>query len=128
MAQANFLRLHWTEEAVRRTNADPRRQSFEYAQWEKFTRAEAKAQMWDKGYREIPYASEVECQEQAVRMADHFSRLFMRTVRTLNNHRLAKAKLKRLSLPAVRRSMVEAEHRHVKGCNEKLTRSRRVKS
>jgi hypothetical protein len=107
MAQAYFLQLHWTEEAVRRTNADPRRHSYEYSQWAQYKREAAKGQMWDAGHWEIPYASEVELQEQAVKMADHFSRLFQRTVRQMDNHRLVKAKLKRLSLPAVRRSIVE---------------------
>lgn len=34
--------------------------------------------------------SELECQEQAIRMADHFSRLFQRTVRQMDYHRLSK--------------------------------------
>jgi len=127
MAQAYFLQLHWTEEAVRRTRADPRRHSYEYAQWEQYKRAAAKAQMWDRGYWEIPYASEVECQEQAVRMADHFSRLFQRTVRALDNHRLAKAKLKRLSVPAVRRSIVELEHEDAQEWKNKLEEARGAK-
>jgi|SRR5947209_8466121 len=127
MAQAYFLQLHWTEEAVKRTNADPRRHSYEYSQWERFRRESCKAQMWDSGYWEIPYASEVELQEQAVKMADHFSRLFQRSVRALDNHRLAKAKLRRLSLPTVRRSIVEREHEHAKEWNEKLELARKIK-
>jgi 2,3-bisphosphoglycerate-independent phosphoglycerate mutase len=51
------------------------------------------------GKWELPYATEVESQEQAVKMADHFSRLFQRSVKALDNHRLAKAKLKRLYKP-----------------------------
>lgn len=127
MAQAYFLQLHWTEESVRRTNADPRRHSYEYAKWEQYKRAAAKAQMWEKGYWEIPYASEMECQEQAVKMADHFSRLFQRTVRALDNHRLAKAKLRRLSVPAARRSVVEGEREHIKQWSEKLERAKKQK-
>ncbi|HVG29295.1 MAG TPA: hypothetical protein VM864_06190 [Pyrinomonadaceae bacterium] len=128
MAQAYFLQLHWTEESVRRTNADPRRHSYEYEKWEQYKRSAAKAQMWESsGYWEIPYASELECQEQAVKMADHFSRLFQRTVRALDNHRLAKAKLKRLSLPAVRRSIVEREHEHTKEWKNKLDEAKRLK-
>jgi hypothetical protein len=92
------LWMHSSEEAVRRTQADPRRHSYEYAKWERYKREVAKARMWENdGYWEIPYASEVECQEQAVKMSDHFSRLFQRSMRALDNHRLAKAKLKRLS-------------------------------
>jgi hypothetical protein len=130
MAQAYFLQLYWTEEAVKRTRAEPFRHSHEYDQWERFKRESAKAHkssMWDSGYWEIPYASEVECQEQAVKMADHFSRLFQRTVRMLDNHRLAKAKLKRLSVPAARRSIVEQEHEHAKEWNDKLEKARQAK-
>lgn len=126
MAQAYFLQLHWTEEAVRRTKTDPRRETYEYNQWRQFKREAAKAQRWETGYWEIPYASEVEMQEQAVRMADHFSRLFQRTVRALDNHRLAKAKLRRLSLPAVRRSVVEREHEHAKEWNDRLKQARQA--
>jgi hypothetical protein len=129
MAQAYFLQLHWTEESVRRTNADPRRHSYEYEKWEQYKRYEAKAQMWENtGYWEIPYASELACQEQAIKMADHFSRLFQRTVRMLDNHRIAKAKLKRLSIPTVRRPVVEREHELAKEYNERLEKARKVKS
>jgi hypothetical protein len=127
MAQAYFLQLHWTEEAVRRTNADPRRHSDEYNQWHRYKREAAKAQMWDTGYWEIPYASEVQLQEQAVRMADHFSRLFQRTVRQLDNHRLAKAKLRRLAVPTVRRSVVGQEREHINEWRSKLEQARKSK-
>lgn len=43
MAQAYFLQLHWTEEAVRRTKADPRRETYEYNQWQQYKREAAKA-------------------------------------------------------------------------------------
>ncbi len=127
MAQAYFLQLHWTEESVKRTQTDPRRRSYEYRQWEQFEREACKAQMWDTGYWEIPYASEVELQEQAVKMADHFSRLFQRTVRSLDNHRLAKAKLWRLSVPTARRSVAERDGEHVKEWKGNLERTRKAK-
>jgi hypothetical protein len=41
MAQAYFLQLHWTEEAVKRTKADPRRHSYEHAQWQRYRREAA---------------------------------------------------------------------------------------
>ena len=127
MAQAYFLQLHWTEEAVRRTNTDPRRHSYEYAEWKRYDRAGHKARMWDEGHWEIPYASQVECQEQAVKMADHFSRLFQRTVRALDNHRLAKAKLRRLSVPTARRPITDQDRENVKEWKEELGRARKVK-
>jgi hypothetical protein len=129
MAQAYFLQLHWTEEAIRRTQADPRRHSYEYSLWERFKKeSSCKAQMWDAGHWEIPYASEVQLQEQAVKMADHFSRLFQRTIRQMDNHRLAKAKLRRLGVPTVRRSVVEQEREHVKEWHSKLERARESKA
>lgn len=128
MAQAYFLQLHWTEEAIRRTQADPRRHSYEYSLWERFKKeSSSKAQMWDAGYWEIPYASEVQLQEQAVKMAEHFSRLFQRTVRQMDNHRLAKAKLRRLAVSAVRRSVVEHEREYIKELHGKRERARKSK-
>lgn len=61
-------------------------------------------------------------------MADHFSRLFRRSVRALDNHRLAKAKLKRLSLPAPRRSIVESEHERAKEWKDELEQAMKIKA
>src|SRR5918995_287706 len=101
--KTNYARADSTFRRCCHASADPRRHNYEYAKWEQYKRAAAKAQMWEKGYWEIPYASEMECQEQAVRMADHFSRLFQRSVRAFDNHRLAKGKVRRLFVPAARR-------------------------
>jgi hypothetical protein len=60
-------------------------------------------------------------------MADHFSRLFQRTVRALDNHRLAKAKLKRLSVPAVRRPIIEEDAENVKEWKGRLEEARKAK-
>ena len=126
MAHAYFPQPHWTEEAVR-PQSHPRRHSYEYAQWRYYEKAGRGKRMWEEGSWEIPYASEVECQGQAVRMADHFSRLFQRTVRALDNHRLAKAKLKRPSVPAVRRPVIEQEKEIVEEWQDELGRARRAK-
>lgn len=127
MAQAYFLQLHWTEESVKRTLANPRRESEEYREWKQYRGMEARAMHFEHGWWDIPYASEVECQEQAVKMADHFSRLFQRTVRQMDNHRLSKAKLKRLSIPAIRRSAVEGERESIREWYERLERARKAK-
>lgn len=124
MAQAYFLQLHWTEESVKRTRADARRESEEYREWKNYRGMEARAMHFEHGWWDIPYASELECQEQAVKMADHFSRLFQRTVRQMDNHRLSKAKLKRLSIPAVRRSVVEGERKNIKEWRERLEQAK----
>jgi hypothetical protein len=126
MAQAYFLQLHWTEESVRRTQTDPRRRRYEYARWERYKRETCKEEMWEDGYWEVPYASEVECQEQAVRMADHFSRLFQRSVRALDNHRLAKAKLRRMSVPSARVPAVEQERAHDRERGDRLEKAQRT--
>jgi hypothetical protein len=131
MAQAYFLQLHWTEESVKRTQASPYRHSCEYEDWERYKKQSAKANkssMWDGGYWEIPYASELECQEQAVKMADHFSRLFQKTVRQMDNHRLAKAKLRRLSATSSRRSVVEQERQNANEWNEALQQVKQARS
>ena len=53
MAQAYFLQLHWTEEDVRRTNADPRRHSYDYAKWERYKRETGRKEMWEDGHWEL---------------------------------------------------------------------------
>jgi len=45
---------------------------------------------------DIPYVSEQSAAQFAMDMLDKFSRLFQRTLRQLNNHRLAKLKAKKL--------------------------------
>lgn len=129
MAQAYFLQLHWIQESVKRTRTDPRRHNDEYVRCQTYKgeRKRHDVDPWDGGNWEIKYASELECQEQAMRMADQHSRLFQRTVRQLDNHRLSKAKHKRLSLPKVRRSVIEIEHEGANTWNSELERARAVK-
>jgi hypothetical protein len=99
IAQSYFLQLHWTEVAVTRTRADPKRHHDEYQQWQAFKSETGRDHgIWYPGGWELLYATEIECQEQAIKMADHFARLFQRTVKALDNHRLAKVKLKRLKI------------------------------
>jgi len=99
MAQSYFLQLHWTEVSATRTRADPKRHHDEYQQWQAFKRETGRDHgiLYPGGW-ELLYATEIECQEQAIKMADHFARLFQRTIKALDNHRLAKAKLKRFIL------------------------------
>lgn len=113
MSQAHFLYQHWTEEAIRRTKTDPRRFNDECrnGDWYKH---QTGSEMWEPGNWEIPYATELQAQEQALKYADQFSRLFNRAVRQLNNHRLAKARFRRLALPRVRKDLVECEHENAK--------------
>jgi hypothetical protein len=48
-------------------------------------------------------------------------------VRTLDNHRLAKAKLKRLSVPTKRCSTMALEREHAKEWQNKLEEVRKIK-
>jgi hypothetical protein len=80
--------------------------------------------MWEPGNWEIPYATELQAQEQALRYADQFSRLFGRAVRQLDNHRLAKAKFRRLALPRARKDLVECEHENAKEYLRQLKKAR----
>ena len=127
MSQAHFLYLHWTEESIRRTRTDPRRENDEYRNWQWFKQETGNPERWEPGVWEKPYASELECQEQALKLADHFSRLFMRAVKLMDNHRLAKAKCQRLSLPTVRKDLVEVEHEHAREWLEKRNQARNQK-
>jgi hypothetical protein len=45
----------------------------------------------------------------------------------MDNHRLSKAKLKRLSVPAVRRSVVDGERKSIKEEHERLEGARKAK-
>lgn len=96
LTQAYFMQQYWMERAVERTNTDPRRESFEYAQFAEYKRQTAKARQWEPGYWEIPYVSESRAIEAATQMADMFARLFQRTLRQLNSHRLIKYKIAKL--------------------------------
>jgi hypothetical protein len=97
MVQAYFMEQYWMEETVKRTRADPRRESYEYSKWQEYKRHAAKAQQWESaGYWEIPYASELACVENAANMTAMFSQMYQRALRQLNNHRLFKLKVLKL--------------------------------
>ena len=60
-----------------------------------------------------------------MRMADHFSRLFQRTVRQMDAHRLSKAKQRRLAVPAARRPTAELEMKKLKERVKRVEQARR---
>jgi hypothetical protein len=120
MAQAHFLHLHWLEEAIKRTRTDPKRHNEEFMDWLRYKQETGWSEIWNPGNWEKLYASELQCQEQALKTADHFVQLFLRAVRQMDNHRLAKAKLRRLSLPKRTQSVIESEHEHAKQWSRKV--------
>jgi hypothetical protein len=106
------MQQYWMETAVKRTRSDPRRETYEYAEWKHYKRAEAKAMKFEHGWWDIPLISEQAAVENATQMTDTFSHLFQRTLRQLNNRRLAKLKARKL----------QAEIRRInkKGVEEKI--------
>jgi hypothetical protein len=68
---------------------------------------------WEhSGYWEIPYASELQCVENAANMVALFSSLYQKTLRQLNAHRMLKLKL--LKLKAETRK-IKAQRRKIEG-------------
>lgn len=96
LTQAYFMQQYWMETAVKRTRTDPVRLTYEYAEWRNYRNEAAREKKFERGWWDIPLISEQAAVENATQMADTFSRLFQRTLRQLNSHRLAKLKAKKL--------------------------------
>lgn len=96
LTQAYFMQQYWMEMAVKRTKSSPCRETYEFAEWKHYKGETAKANKFERGWWDIPLISEKEAVENATQMADTFSRLFQRTLRQLNNHRLTKVKYAKL--------------------------------
>jgi hypothetical protein len=116
LVQCYFMQQYWMEQTVKRTKTDPRRDSYEYAKWQEYRKHSAKATRheWDNPtHWEIPYASELQCVENAANMTALFSTLYQKTLRQLNSHRMLKLKLKK----------VKAETRRVNVLTRKTLKS-----
>jgi hypothetical protein len=96
LTQTYFMQQYWTEMAVKRTQTSPCRETYEFAEWKHYKREAAKENKFERGWWDIPLISESAAIEQATRMAATFAQLFQRTLRQLNNHRLAKVKYAKL--------------------------------
>jgi hypothetical protein len=99
LVQCHFMRQYWMEQTVERTQTDPRRESYEYAKWQEYKKHSAKAyrQQWDNPtHWEIPYASQLQCIENAANMVNVFSNLYLKTLRQLNAHRMMKFKMMKI--------------------------------
>jgi hypothetical protein len=114
LVQCYFMQQYWMEQTVKRTRSDPRRESYEYAKWQEYKRHSAKAVQWEhSGYWEIPYASELQCVENAANIVALFSSLYQKTLRQLNAHRMQKLKL--LKLRAETRRINALTRKAIKG-------------
>jgi hypothetical protein len=99
LVQCYFMQQYWMEQTVKRTRTDPRRESYEYDKWQEYKRTMAKAMrhQWDNPtHWEIPYASELQCVENAANQLAIFTTLYQKTLRQLNQHRMMKLKLLKL--------------------------------
>lgn len=96
MTQAYVMQIHWTEEAMRRAQGEPRVESYEFRQWAQYRNAERKAQQWEKGDWDVPYQHQAEAIEQAFRLVDLCMKSFQRAARQLANIRLVRAKTARM--------------------------------
>ncbi len=103
------MQNYWAEVAVKRTKTDPRRESYEYMEWKGYKQAQAKARRYEEGYWDIPLVSEDRAIRTTTEMLDQFSRLFQRTLRQLNNHRLAKLKAQKLQAEVQRLNTSNSE-------------------
>jgi hypothetical protein len=96
LAMSFFMQNYWAEMSVKRTMTSPRRESKEFVEWNGYRSDEAHRRRFDDGKWIVPWVSEEHALRTATEMFDHFARLFQRTLRQLNNHRLAKLKAKKL--------------------------------
>ncbi len=88
LTQSFYLYLHWTEQAVLRTETEMRADPPEWVlarrqREHNFPRDRSGM----KGYWDPPYAGEQEAVEHAAQMADRYSRAFQRTLRAMRDLR-----------------------------------------
>ena len=95
MTHAYVMQLHWTEEAMSRAQLEPRVESYEFREWMRYRKAEAKAHQWEAGHWDIPYQHQAEAIEQAFHLVELSAKAFQRAARRLANIRLARAKTAR---------------------------------
>ena len=93
MTQAYVMQIHWTEEAMRRAQTEPRVESYEYRQYAEQRKIREK--QWNPGYWDIPYQQTAEAIEQAFRLVELCAKSFQRAARQLANIRLVRAKTAR---------------------------------
>ncbi len=95
MTQSFVMGQYWTEQAMLRAQTPPRSESYEFADWKRQRKLEAKYNQWGTGSWDIPYQGEAEAVEQAFRLAELCQKAYQRAVRQLANIRLVRAKTNR---------------------------------
>jgi hypothetical protein len=93
MTQAYVMQIHWTEEAMRRAQTEPRVESYEYRKYAEQRKIQEK--QWGHGHWDIPYQHQAEAVEQAFRLVELCQKSFQRAARQLANIRLVRAKTAR---------------------------------
>ena len=96
MTQAYVMQMHWTEEAMRRAQTEPRTESYEFRKWVQHQKDAARYNQWDAGHWDIPYQHKADAVEQAFRLVDLCAKSFQRAARQLANLRLVRAKTARM--------------------------------
>lgn len=86
MAQSYFQWQYWLEQTVKRSQTPEREEHPDYQEWQR-KRKKFKEDNWTDGRWLRPYVSEERAIEHAVKMADRFNRIFMRTLRQLRDLR-----------------------------------------
>lgn len=87
MAQSWFQWQYWLEQTVRRSQTKEREEHPEYTKWMSYRKEQMRTAGWTDGFWFRPYVSEERAIEHAVKMADRFNRIFMRTLRQLRDLR-----------------------------------------
>ena len=95
MTQAYVMQLHWTEEAMQRSQGKPRTETYEFREWAEHRKVQEHVYQWGKGDWDVPYQREAEAVEQAFRLVDLCMKSFQRAARQLANIRLVRAKTAR---------------------------------
>jgi hypothetical protein len=92
MTQAYVIQIEWTEKAMTSLHGQPRLESYEFEEWKRQRKLEARYNQWREGEWDVPYQEEAEAVEQALRMVDLCQKTFQRALRQLANVRLVRAK------------------------------------
>lgn len=86
IAQAWLMLQHWTEQSVKRSKTEPRRENHQFYEWKQWNKR-ANPKQWIDGHWDVPLITEKEAIEHAAQMADRWQRMYFRAVRNLRDWR-----------------------------------------
>lgn len=95
MTQSYVMGQYWTEQAMLRAQTAPRSESYEFQEWKRHCKLEAKYNQWGPGDWDIPSQGEAAAVEQAFKLAELCQKAYQRAARQLANIRLIRAKTNR---------------------------------